>query len=351
MTPAPRLVYADVIRAWAIVGVVVLHTVAPLASRLGEIPASHWWAANLIDSLTRTSVPLFVMISGLLLLDPARQESPLTFMRRRVVKVIWPLIVWSLIYLAWKLARGGEISLPNALVKALTQPAHFHLWFLYMLVGLYLITPALRLFTRHANRAEWIWILSLWFVLVGLLKVVLWLFNLKGLGSTKFTFDLVTQFVGYFLLGRFLAATVLDAAGKRLAWAGLGLAWGFTAGATYVTLSINKEWAKLFHTYTPVFYVILLSVCAFLLLKSAHEPTDACRAPSLGTRLLSRHAFAIYLIHAMVLESLDQDWGLAAGRWIHPWIDIPLVAGLALAVSLLASAVLQRIPGVRTIVP
>src|SRR5947209_7774316 len=90
-----HLIYLDVLRAFAIVLVVLLHAAHPVTHD-ATVGSSRWWAANLYEGGGRCCVPLFIMISGALLLDPGKRENLSAFFRKRVTRVIIPFLAWSL---------------------------------------------------------------------------------------------------------------------------------------------------------------------------------------------------------------------------------------------------------------
>jgi surface polysaccharide O-acyltransferase-like enzyme len=97
-----RASWADLCRVVAIFGVVLIHACGAAALyQYGKIPQMDWLSANFLDSLVRCSVPLFVMLSGALLLKPG--ETPVTIRQiaRRVNKVLFPLLTWNVAYLLY----------------------------------------------------------------------------------------------------------------------------------------------------------------------------------------------------------------------------------------------------------
>lgn len=95
--------WLDLARAIAIIAVVLVHAVAPAVNGtwVAEGGAT-WWIANVTDSAGRWCVPVFVMVSGALLLDPRRVERPREFYRRRLARIGVPLVVWTLVHLAYR---------------------------------------------------------------------------------------------------------------------------------------------------------------------------------------------------------------------------------------------------------
>lgn len=91
--------WLDVVRLVAMFTVVCCHSADPFNFYPGEPPANiaeiKWWGA-VYGSLLRPCVPLFVMITGALLLPVKGEVAP--FYRKRIGRVFWPFLIWSVIY-------------------------------------------------------------------------------------------------------------------------------------------------------------------------------------------------------------------------------------------------------------
>jgi surface polysaccharide O-acyltransferase-like enzyme len=199
-TPISHLPYADAARALAISLVVILHITATLVDKGYSTGRLNWWVANLVDSVARIGVPLFVLVSGTLLLDPRRDESLTVFFRKRFIKVLIPLLGWSIIYIAWRIFYEGEtFTLQSAFWAILENTVAYHFWFLYMILGLYLVTPILRVFTRIAVEKDYKYFLVIWMIAVCLPPLLGQFF---GITLADF-WVIVIGFSGYYMAGYF----------------------------------------------------------------------------------------------------------------------------------------------------
>ena len=97
--------WVDVLRVFAIAAVVIVHVSADIITEWSAVPRSCWWIANFYDSLARGAVPLFVMVSGALLLPKA--ESYRDFFVKRFQRIVIPFIVWTVFYLLWRSEDSG----------------------------------------------------------------------------------------------------------------------------------------------------------------------------------------------------------------------------------------------------
>src|SRR5690554_6570471 len=147
----------DVARIGACFMVVLLHVAAVEFHEFDD----RWWASNFYDSFTRACVPIFLMITGVLLLN--RQEDLPAFFRKRYRRILPPLLFWSLFYLGWYSWQGEDYGgLWGGIRSMLHGPVAFHLWYLYAIVGIYLFVPFLRHIWQSCSRAEQHLYLVLW---------------------------------------------------------------------------------------------------------------------------------------------------------------------------------------------
>ena len=145
----------DLIRSVAIIFVILLHAsnepnlnvdfMSPQGVQL-------WWASDVYGSIARTAVPLFVMLTGALLLQPTKTDESLgVFFRKRWNRIGVPIIFWAIIFYIWDFSvKGQTLTLTSVLQDALAGP-YVHFWYVYLLVGLYLITPLVRVVVAHAD--------------------------------------------------------------------------------------------------------------------------------------------------------------------------------------------------------
>ncbi len=340
---------ADVVRVVAVAMVVVLHVAAGLLYQFGRIPGSWWWTANAIDSLMRPAVPLLVMVSGMLLLGEGKDPRLWPFARRRTERVLVPLLAWGSLYYAWSVRAGGAaISWKSVAAAFIKGPIYYHLGFLYMLLGLYLVTPILRVYVKEASRSNLRYFLVLWLVVASLAPI----FTRFSHVSIGVPFVVTTGFVGYFVLGHYLRDVKVRGS-IRLATLGLFCAMAaVTAWGTFgLTSRASGTLDETLYAYLSP-NVVLMAACGFLLLRSLPLAPPTSRADSWARRalrLLSQVSFGVYLIHPFILEALGSGvLGVSVtNATIHPAFGIGVTSAATLLLSLLGVAILRKIPIVR----
>ena len=171
----------DIIRIFAFIFIVFLHT---LNRQFG---VDIWMGGYAVISI---GVNLFIMISGYLLLD--KTEEAMVFFKKRILNILPLFLVFNIIYI-----YVGKIPIMPVLKGKAISASHF--WYIYMILGLYLLTPWLQKVLKYAEK-ETLFVVFLWF-LCNILNPYLRYFNLAEIPFSNFP---LTGFIGYYILGYFV---------------------------------------------------------------------------------------------------------------------------------------------------
>ena len=199
-----RVVYLDVVRVLACIMVIVQH------SPMVDVVSSVLLSASAF--LTYPCCPLFFMVSGALLL-PMESCSPEVFIRKRLSKVLWPTLIWTLLYFGRRIVIGDAVSLTSVLSIPFSAQGCGILWFMYVMIGLYLITPIISPWLRGANRKEVELFLILWGVTLLYSHIEGFLQIATGYNNMFYYFG---GYLGYFVLGYYLHHYAKVGGGKIL---------------------------------------------------------------------------------------------------------------------------------------
>lgn len=289
-----RLAWADVCRLIATFGVVVIHIAAPLFYNYKNTGQFDFLMATVIDSFVRVSVPLFAMLSGALLLGRDTSKA-LGGVFGRVMRVAIPLALWSVIYVFWMNHwEGRPLSFFGALKQALNGPVIYHLWFVYMIIGVYLIFPIIQVLSvAMLNNKRWAaYFFGVWFAINSVtiyfpLEVVPHLTLLEFL-----------RWPGYFLLGFYLVKSdFLDFLTARASFC----LYVFASLATFlITWKLSEASGSASETafeYTSP-NVLIAAIFAFHAIKKVKLHPVLYRPVA----FLSSIMFPVYLMHLLVIE-------------------------------------------------
>jgi len=346
----------DLIRTIAIVAVILLHSTNDLThtSVMGVNEIYRWWTVNIYQSVGRLGVPLFVMLTGALLLSPSKQEDLGTFFKKRFTRIGLPFIFWGAAYFVWTIYVENQLatapSVAGFFVQGLLTGPYLHFWYLYMLVGLYLITPFLRLMMAKASSQLFKYFAALWFVGTALVPFV-YLLTPYEVDANFFT---VPAFLGYFVIGFYLLRVKVD---RKLLVAMLASGVALSAVGTYIIAgTVGGRTQFFFQEYvSPT--TIVASIALFLLLinmKAPVEPNPEGKE-SVWQRFLhvvSENTLAIFFFHLMVLYVLQNGYlGFALnGNTVNSIVGIPLASVLTLLISLAVIVPLKKLPVIKRLI-
>lgn len=367
-----HVVWLDCVRLVAMFTVVCCHATDPFnfytgsdQSMVAEIKS---WGA-IYGSLLRPCVPLFVMITGALLL-PIHEKSG-AFYKKRISRVFWPFLIWSVIYALFPWFMGvigygpqtildffpysGEEVMKQSLEVSLTYiaqiPLNFstvavHMWYVYLLIGLYLYLPIFSAWVEKASVKEKRFFLLLWGVtlFVPYLRTFV---NPYIWGACSWNeFHMLFYFAGfngYLLLGHYLRHHVTWSTSKSVLLGILFFAAGFIVtylGFREITTraSFTPEELELFFYYCSP-NVALMTIAVFMLLKRVRIKNVAiCNLLA----NLTKCGFGIYMVHYFLTGPMVL---LTRTLQIPICIQIPIAAILAFAISWIFVALVYRVIG------
>lgn len=349
-----RILYIDILRVVSIFAVVVLHISAPFVANIYTNGVKSWWVGNIINSATRWSVPVLIIISGKLMLDNKKEEKIVPFLAKRLCKIIIPLVFWSFIYMVITNKMEFKWTLLSFLAfckKLYIGDVHIHLWYLYMIVGLYLITPIIKVYVNNAKKSNLIYFIVIWFIVNGVIG-----FSEKFSGySINFNLSFFHWSIGYYVLGFILDRYELSKRGRRTVHFLGVIGLIITMYATYI-FSLNNEGVFVPHIYSNYApNVIFTSISVFLLFKTI-DWNRYIGSNTVINRIISSFSstsFGVYLSHLFVLRIINSGYmGISIeASSFHPIIGIPLVSLITFLLSHILVKILQKIPFVNTIVP
>lgn len=338
-TSTSRLLYADVIRSTAILMVILLHTSALYFYQ--ETASLQWHFANIINSFTRPAVPLFLMLSGAMLLSSQRNETPLEFLKRQFRKILPSLFIWSVFYYCLqKILLKAEFNVLDFGVDLLKGDIYYHLPFMYYMMGLYLTYPLLRSFFRGANTVDISYFIVIWII-------TLFASNLSGYFHVPLSGNLLIMygFVGYPVAGWVISS---GGGGKspKIALATFFLMWFVTAFLTWYQ-KISGGYAEFFYEYLSL-NVVFAAFSLFYFLRYVAWEKYFFGGIIRFISFVSINSFDIYLVHPFILYIL-QVYVIPAKLLHKSYSGIPLLFTLAFFLSVLFAFILGRLRKVRVL--
>lgn len=336
-----RDVTVDLVKACAILGVAVIH--AATGAYQNQLGSAGWYSAVAWGSVSRASVPLFLMCTGVLFLAPEKELSGKKLWLRYILRIGVAMFFWALVYKFYHLAVSWNFtaeSITGAVKEALFFQHEDHLYYLHMVLLIYAFLPLLRLLTRHGDKRLLQYALGLWFALGIVYPTVqsYWPFTLLAGVPLQWMLNMSYAAMGYCLLGYYLKKYPL-----RRRWGALSLGLGLACVFGGTVLSSLRDGALNTKFWEGMSVGVCLMTAGLFSLLASVQGTG----PRLGAaaRFLSKASFCVYLSHMLflhVLRALGLD-----GNWPLPVVGVPLLALLTVLGGLVVYVVASRVPVVK----
>ncbi len=179
--------------------------------------------------------------------------------------------------------------------------SYYHLWYLYLLMGLYAVTPILRVLVKHLNRKLFAYLLILW--VAGTVSTpFIHTFTDFEFSPVAFVFF---DWVGYYLLGLYLLESNLRRSkAYLLVFTGL---LGAIVGEWFLTATTGQQYMGFFHNYMSA--TIIIASAGFFFILTSGNTNRLGSYPTLYRVIhwVSVNTFPIYLIHMLVLVTLTAN--------------------------------------------
>lgn len=327
-----RIFYFDLLRCIAALAVVVIHVLGPYRDLVGQIDEVQWIVAIGLNGVSRWAVPVFLLISGALFVGDPREFEIKYYVKRRLLKVLIPFMVWSLFY-AWLSgcnAYGFRWTvMKETLSNALHEATYYHLGFFYYFIPLYFFAPFFQWLVKH-DRQEWLW----GYVGIWLFTCTAFLFHIDGIWHYQ-----LWLYSGYLPLGYLLAYRTSGSRSEALIAGTIALVCALMTAYEVIQLCLDhgeytiKRWLS----YKTI-NVIIVASGLFIFTKYIAD-----RIPESSKQIVefvSKFSLGIYILHPLIL------WPMQTFEWYHVhsvltiplWVIISYVSALALSWLLSRSA-------------
>ncbi len=324
----------DATRVVAITAVILLHSApTPYSAVMDQSYAFSWWTWNVFSSVAWVGVPLFVMVSGALLLKPSKVDEPLrVFFKKRWKKIGLPFIFWGVAYFLWSILVNHAVVSTNFVLTSILSGPYFQFWFLYMLVGLYIATPVLRVLVANMNRTIFSYLMIVWFSGIILQPII----NLYAQSNISYFFVYFSGFLGLYLFGAYLRDAKVRS-GILYGLLALGIGWSIL-GNYFITGVFGEKFNYLVLGHLTA-NAIVTAAALFLLLTKIRYTNPLFS-------FISQNTLAIYLFHVMILEAFQNGYFgfVISSSTINPVVEIPLLTVATLLVTTLIIVPLKKIP-------
>lgn len=342
-----RIWYFDVLRCAATLAVIILHVSAE--NWYGQdVHSTAWQAFNMWDSLVRWSVPIFVMISGALFLSSDRDITIQNLFKKNILRIITAFIFWSIVYAVYQKIINPDLSLAAVCTEIIS--GHYHMWFLFMIVGLYLIVPLLRPVMCNDNLVKYFLILAFlfnfgfstiqnlakYFIAEGSSASTLWSIIDGNWKNMNFHFTL--GYVGYFVAGYYINKKDIPPKQRKLIYFLSVLGFFSTI---FISLFLAYKYNEPVGFYNYLSLNIFFEAIGVFIFCKYHAANHSERVTEFIFNI-SKNSFGIYLVHPLLIEIFSKC-GIQTMKF-EPYISVPVISCVVFAAAYILSAVIHHIP-------
>lgn len=326
-----RVIYLDVLRVFSIFCVIFLHVSAGNWAYT-DVNSMNFTIMNIANGSVRFATPVFVMISGALMLDPKYDFSIKKIFTKNISRIATAFIFWSVFYamITLVLSGGTVLSFAQSIIVG-----HYHMWFLYMIVGLYIVLPIMRKIAENRELSIYFLVCSLFFVFIcAFLKETSIFSELITTVLAKSNVNVFSGYTSYFLLGYFIKnETISKKTSKFLYIMGFGAIIFTILMTQVVSVATGVAYDKFYSYFMP--NVLVVAVAVFVFFKNMKIPEKFEKY----IIRLSNLTFGIFLIHPFANIII---YKFITTNTVNPIISIPLISVLSFGLSGIITYIISK---------
>lgn len=338
-----RIVYLDYLRIVAIFAVVVLH-VSGYSWSMEIVNSFSWQICNIYRGTSQWGVAIFVMISGALFLS--KKISLKKLYKKYIFRIAVAFIFWSTLYAFWSNFYIDHNYNINGLITTIVF-GHYHLWFMYMIIGIYMVVPFLRKIVEEKRIAYYFIVVS--FVFAFFVPEITHIIGIINNDMSKLFNDFVAQFdlhlvlgySGFFVLGYLLNDIEIKKKYRIVIYVFgiIGLIFSVSSSSA-ISWILHAPTAFSYDNITIENLMVAISIYVFAKTYLNKDPSLSSKKGLLFN--VPKCSFGVYLVHPFIIESLEQLNITALS--FNSLFSIPVLSILVYCAALLVSAGLNKIP-------
>ncbi len=315
-----RVIWLDLLRVFATCLVPLAHLCSNVINNTEGVYSSDYITMNFYNSMCRWVVPAFVMISGVFFLHPGKECDPKKIFRKNILRMLTAFAFWSLIYALQQSffpavaydKEVAEFSWETFLNDFFT--GEYHMWYLYMIAALYLVTPLIKVFTDNATKKQLETFMVLSFVFTNLIPMLLVFPGVKELGFSSvndyINIGYVSGYTGLYVGGYYMMRYPFRKKMRLFIYA-MGI-------IGYLLMSCGNLWLS-FELESPTKDLLAASHASSIMIAYAmftffQHVISRLRFSSGQVRIitwLSTYSFGAFLSHVLIMR-LFQYFGIQA---------------------------------------
>ena len=339
-----RILWIDILRIISAFAVIILHIAAKGSFEQFGARTFEWQICNFYNSISRFCVPVFVMVSGVFLLNPERNYSIKILFQKKILRIIISFLFWSIFYTIVEIIKTHNLetiqwkTLLFGIIKG-----HFHMWFMYMIIGLYIITPLIRMINKDEKMTVYYLVLSFIFVFIyNPLNFFPPIKELLAISVSQLGLSVISGFSGYFILGYYLSRHKLSYSTRKCIYIigvlaiigtiGINGCLGYYYNNHHIVLMYNYLYPN----------ILFMSIFVFVYFQYNFQSVHFSENIEKIVSYIGKLSFGIYLVHAFYFENIHI---IGINHFFcNPIFSIPIVSILIFLLSLITVYIINKIP-------
>lgn len=328
----------DLLRILASFMVVVIHVSSDNITNI-LVTSSDWSNRIIYDSLVRSAVPLFLMLSGAFFLTDKVQSDVKKIYKKYIFKLFILFIIWSVVYVLFCLYTNRLDT--NQAVTFIIK-GHFHLWYIPVMIGIYIISPFIYHFVKNTDKKIFKYFIYLFFI-ASILKTIYYFDFLPNYDYIKLFLDnlpigIICEYYSYFILGYFLYNYDISKKNAKIFYV-LALICCFACYIGTYLLSLyqgnNFNLMKEFSIFT-----LIEAIGIFLVFKKhIFNIKDSLKKV---IYCVSNCTLGIYVVHLLVMYFLF-DYNIIQINSFNSFLSIPIISILVFIISFVLVYFIKKI--------
>ncbi len=332
-----RYYWLDILKILACFFVIINHVGGYVLTGSGNnIGTNLFYSVNF--AICKMGVPLFIMISGYLLLT---RNSSFKDMLKKIYRIVIPLILLSLAY--WIMYNGDSSKsllsfFPALFSKSIILPY----WYLYMLIGLYLVTPFIQKMVKNFKLVDYRAFIIICLLIPSCLPIISEYLPISF--NVNFTIALLPICIGYYVAGLYLSQIDLNKKNRNIAYLCLFVPIILFILSIYLPYLINGEKSLALDSYA-LLTTALPSLSLFYLIRYYFENKQIKVVPAKVLTEVSMTTFGVYLFHWFII---NKAYNLTEFIFdFNPYIGVIVLEILIFVICSLVTYILRKIPIVK----
>jgi len=332
---------ADIIRILSGFGVVLIHVTDPFIvyPPYEGVRGLSWLVLEITNTLFRFSVPLFVMLSGYLLLNPQKTYDFGQFYKKRFRKVGIPFIFWVVVYFFW-LSWMGVTLTPYLIAQRVLSANLDFLYFLVIILEMYLVTPVLTTFLANTTRKAHTYLFLATIVFTVTIPLINLFFPKIKLQLASNALTIALPYLSYYIAGYYLKTIKLNTLVRYALWHIVPFVGFFGA---LLSNGVVSAYPKQYGS----FFILIMCYSLFILVMQKEYRSRLWKSPVVQKLLqhISGTIFGIYIIHIFIISFFDlTKFGIPGNSPEPVWLVALLKSVVVFAVCYLVVSVGRKLP-------